>query len=149
MCQQAKVYKHTKSPIQTLEIPSARFHTVHIDIVRPLPPAKSPNSSYISPYRYILTCIDHTTRWVEAQLINEITASSVAEAFINTWVTRWGAPLHVITDRGRQFESELFSEIAKIIGFYRLRTTAYPKCNGLIKKMHRTIKTAIIARKES
>ena len=112
--QQAKVYKHTKSPIQTLEIPSARFHTVHIG---PLPPAKCPNSIYISPYRYILTCIDRTTRWVEAQPISEITAASVAEAFINTWVTCSGVPLHVITDRGRQFENELFSEVAKIIGF--------------------------------
>ena len=117
-CQQAKVYKNTKSPIQTLEIPSARFNTVRIDIVRALPPAKSPNSSYISPYRYILTCIDRTTRWVEAQPIIEITASSVAEAFINTWVTLWGVPLHVINDRARQFESELFSEVAKVIGFY-------------------------------
>ena len=89
VCQQAKVYKHTKSPIQMLEIPSTRFHTVHIDIVGPLPPEKSPNSSYISPYRYILTCIDRTTRWVETQPISEITASSVAEAFINTWVTRY------------------------------------------------------------
>ena len=86
--------------------------TVHIDIVGPLPPAKSPNSSYISPYRYVLTCIDRTTRWVEAQPISEITASRVAEAFINTWATCWGVPLHVITDRGRQFESELFSEVA-------------------------------------
>ena len=47
-----------------------------------------------------------------------VTASSVAEAFINTWVTRWGVLLHVITDRSRQSESELFSEVAKIIGFY-------------------------------
>ena len=141
---------HTKSPIQTLEIPSASLHTVHIDIVAPFSPAKSPNSSYISPYRYILTCIDRTTRWVEAQPFSEITASSVAEAFINTWVTRWGVPLHVITDRGRQFESELFSEVAKIVCFYRLRTTAYhPQCNGLIVRMHRTIKTAITTRKES
>ena len=139
-CQQAKVYKHTKSPIQTLEISPARFHTVHIDILGPLPPAKSPNSSYIRPYRYSLTCIDRTTRWIEAQPISEITASSVAEAFINTWVTRWGVPLHVITDRGRQLESKLFSEVAKIIGFYRLRTTAYhPQCNGLIERMHRTV----------
>ena len=33
---QVKVYMHTKSPIQTLEIPSVRFHIVHIDMVGPL-----------------------------------------------------------------------------------------------------------------
>ena len=42
-----------KSLIQTLEIPSARFHTVHINIVGPLPLTKSLNNPYLSPYRYV------------------------------------------------------------------------------------------------
>ncbi len=85
--------KHTKSPIQTLETPSGRFQTVHIDIVGPFPPAKSPNNPYISQYRYVLTYIDRTARWIEArwieaQTLSEITACNVAEAFINACITR-------------------------------------------------------------
>ena len=45
-CQQANIYRHTKSPVQTLEIPSSRFHTVHIDKTGPLPPAKCSNNPY-------------------------------------------------------------------------------------------------------
>ena len=133
-----------------MEIPSSRFHTVHIDIIGPLPPAKCSNNPYINPCRYVLTCIDRTSRWIEAQPISDITAQTVAEAFVNTWITRFGVPLHVISDKGKQFESELFLELSKIIGFYRLRTTSYhPQCNGLIERAHRTIKAAIMARKES
>lgn len=36
-CQQSKVQRHTKSAVQEFDLPSARFQTVHIDIVGPLP----------------------------------------------------------------------------------------------------------------
>lgn len=59
-------------------------------------------------------------------------------------------PLNVITDRGSQFEAELFQELSSLIGFHRLRTTAYhPQTNGMVERMHRTLKTAIMARKKS
>ena len=149
-CQQSKITKHTRGSISSFDLPSDRFQTVHIDIVGPLPPMKDPLNSFLSPNRYILTCIDRTTRWVEACPLPEITASVVAHAFVVTWISRFGVPLHVITDRGTQFESELFAELSKLVGFHRLRTTSYhPQCNGLIERCHRTIKTAITARKES
>jgi len=62
-------------------------------------------------------------------------------------VSRFGVPLYLVTDRGRQFESELFDKLSSIIGFHRLRTTAYhPQSNGIIERVHRTIKTALKAR---
>ena len=52
-----------------------------------------------------------------------------------------------MTDRGSQFESEFFSELATLIGFHRMRTTAYhPESNGMIERFHRTMKSAIMAR---
>ena len=149
-CQQAKVHRHTKSEINHFQMPSPRFQTVHIDIVGPLPQVTNINDSFSSPYRYLLTMIDRNSRWIEATPLSDISAISIASAFVSTWISRFGVPLHVITDRGAQFESELFSELAKIVGFHRLRTTAYhPQTNGMIERAHRTLKTAIIARKES
>ena len=148
-CQQSKTIKHTKSEIINFNLPSQRFETVHIDIVGPLPVAKNPTDSFISPYRYLLTCVDRATRWLEAAPLEDITAASVAVAFVNTWVSRFGVPLYVITDRGMQFESELFKELSALVGFHRLRTTPYhAQCNGMIERQHRTLKTAITARKE-
>ena len=43
---------------------------------------------------------------------------------MTAWVSRFGVPLHVITDRGEHFEAELFSELSSIVGFHRIRTTA-------------------------
>lgn len=149
-CQQSKVIRHTKSPIEPFNLPTDRFQAVHIDIVGPLPPTKAHGEHFNSTFRYLLTCIDRTTNWAEAAPLTEITAASVATAFLNIWISRWGVPLHVITDRGTQFESELFSELSQLIGFHRLRTTAYrPQGNGKIERFHRTLKTSIMARKQS
>ena len=149
-CQKSKITRHTKSPIEPFNLPSRRFETVHVDIVGPLPPATPENATYPSPARYILTCIDRATRWIEATPMSDITASTVAVSFLNIWISRFGVPLHVITDRGSQFESELFQELSHIVGFHRLRTTSYhPQMNGIIERTHRTLKAAIMARKQN
>lgn len=147
-CQQAKVHRHTKSPVSVFSSPSAaRFETLHMDIVGPLPSQLPPGQPFAHPYRYLLTCIDRTTRWMEAVPLTEVTAKSVARALVNNWICRFGVPVYVITDRGPQFEADLFNELAGVVGFHRLRTTAYhPQGNGLVERAHRVLKTAITAR---
>ena len=149
-CQQAKVNKHTKSAISHPTFPATdRFQTIHMDIVGPLPPSKPLGHPYTVDVRYVVTFIDRSTRWIEAAPVPDITAETIAAAFMSTWIARFGVPLYVVTDRGAQFESELFNQLSSIIGFHRLRTTSYhPQCNGMIERTHRTIKTAIKARKD-
>lgn len=139
-CQKNKITRHTKTPIGNFP-PSMRFQCVHIDIVGPLPISSD------TPCRYLLTMIDRTTNWIEATPIKSITAEETARAFNREWISRFGVPLKVITDRGSQFESQLFHELQQICGFQRIRTTAYhPQANGKIERMHRTIKQAIRAK---
>lgn len=67
------------------------------------------------------------------QPLTEITVQSVVDAFISMWIARFGVPLYAIKDRESQFKSELFQELSKEVGFYRLRTTIYhPQANGFI-----------------
>lgn len=143
-CQRNKITRHTKSNIQTFDLPSERFTAVHIDIVGPLTSPDSTFSSDISSPRYLLTMIDRCTGWLEAAPLLSITAKEVATAFINTWVSRFGVPLHVITDRGKQFESEFFTSVSSAVGFHRLRTCSYrPQCNGKVERAHRTLKSIL------
>ncbi|XP_025271367.1 uncharacterized protein LOC112639982 [Camponotus floridanus] len=59
-------------------------------------------------------------------------------------MARFGIPLRITTDQGRQFEAELFKRLMQITGSTHLRTTAYhPAANGLVERFHRQLKTAI------
>ena len=149
-CQKSKVHKHTSTPVQQIAPASDRFETVHLDIIGPMGLATLPNLIHPLPFKYVLTCIDRATRWCEAIPLIDTTANSVAIAFLSGWVSRFGVPLHVITDRGSQFEAELFNILAKMIGFVHLRTTSYhPQGNGLLERWHRTLKASIMARQEN
>ncbi|CAI2737064.1 unnamed protein product [Dicrocoelium dendriticum] len=137
-CQRSKVIRHTRSPFGTFSNPDARFAHVHLDIVGPLPVSNS--------NAYILTCIDRFTRWPVAIPIPDTHTETIARNFINHWVATFGVPATITTDRGSQFESILFSNITNILGCQRIRTTAYhPQANGLVERLHRHIKTALMA----
>ena len=137
-CQQAKIHRHTKTPLGTFAQPDARFDHIHIDIVGPLPPSNN--------HTYLLTCIDRFTRWPEAIPMPDITAETVTNAFVTHWISKFGVPSTVTTDRGSQFESHLFHSVTALLGIKRTRTTAYHPCaNGLVERLHRQLKAALKA----
>ena len=124
----AKSNKAYKMSFKEFLSVNTRFTHVHMDIVGPLPPCKSINDEQL-PYQYLVTFIDRFTRWIEVTPVTGISAEEIANAFISTWVSRFGTPLELTTDRGKQFESELFHQLQKVIGFTRIRTTSYlPLC---------------------
>ena len=50
----------------------------------------------------------------------------------------------ITTDQGRQFESQLFNSLAKTCDTHLTRTTPHhPTSNGLVERLHRTMKAAI------
>jgi len=136
ICQQAKFSRHISASLSQFPSNIDRLDHVHLDIIGELPISNG--------MRYCLTMIDRATRWFEVIPIANITAQTVADAFICNWVARFGCPSKVATDQGRQFESELFHKLSQALGSKRVRTTTYhPQCNGLIENLHRTLKTAI------
>ena len=126
------------TPLSTFATPDAWFDMVHIDIVGPFPPSNG--------FRYILTGIDWFTRWPEAIPITEITAETVARAFVSSWIACFAIPSTISTDRGRQFDSCLWNELMQLLGSKLVRTTAYhPSSNSLVERFHRQLKASLKA----
>ena len=63
------------------------------------------------------------------------------------WISRFGIPEDISSDRGSQFTSALWTEIAKRLGVKVHRTTAFhPQANGMVERFHRSLKAALKAR---
>ena len=53
------------------------------------------------------------------------TAPTVARALMLNVFSRFGNPLQLLSDRGPEFESDLFRELCKWMEIDKIRTTAY------------------------
>ena len=138
-CQRSKVHRHVHLRASPIPIPDRRFAHIHVDLVGPLPPSQG--------YTHIFTIIDRSTRWVEAVPLDETTAAACATALFTAWITRFGVPSHITSDRGPQFTSSLWSSLTALFNITHITTTAYhPAANGMVERVHRRLKDALRAR---
>jgi transposase InsO family protein len=138
-CQQAKTHRHAQPTPAAIPVPSHRFSHVNIDIVRPLPSS--------SGYTHLLTIMDRCSRWPEALPLSSTTAAACAFAFIAGWVSRFGVPSSLTSDRGPQFTASLWSEVCSQLGISHTLAPAYhPQANGVVERFHRRLKDGLRAR---
>nr|VZI12561.1 unnamed protein product [Spirometra erinaceieuropaei] len=141
-CQKNKVHRHTISPPSTFAVPDVRFNHVHLDLIGPLPPSGG--------YTHILTAVDRFTRWPIAVPISDTLAENIAMVFLTHWISTFGVPATLTTDRGSHFQSSLFHEFTRLLGCAHITTTAYhPASNGLVERLHRQLKSALMSQTES
>ena len=104
-----------------------------IDITGPHPASSKGNV-------YILTVIDHFTKWVELIPMKNQEAATVAKALVDQVFCVHGCPVQILTDRGTNFESHLFRELCNRMSVDKTRTTPYqPSTNGGIERFHGTM----------
>ena len=110
------------------------FKRVAVDLIGPLHPVTDRGN------RYILTLVDHATRYPEAIALKGIETERVAEALVDIFC-RVGVPQEMLTDMGSQFTSALMNEVCRLISLKQLTTTVYhPMCNGLVERFNGSLK---------
>ena len=141
-CQASKIYRHTHSALPKRPQPSDRFRSLHVDLVGPLPESHG--------MTYLFTVIDRFTRWPEAVPLPDAQASTCATALLHHWVTRFGVPEDITSDRGRQFTSALWTQLNHLLGINANTTTAHhPQANGMVGRLHLQLKASLKARTTS
>lgn len=81
---------------------------------------------------------------MEVFAVADETADTVARVTVNEVIAKYGCPLDLHLDQGRNFQSKLFTSVCHMLGIWKTRTTARnPKCNGQTECFNRTL-TAMI-----
>ena len=83
---------------------------------------------------------DAFTKYVELTVIPSKDAATIAGAIYDRWICRFGCPLHVVTDQGKEFCAQLTNELFRLLGIQHSTTTAYhPQCNRQAEVANKTI----------
>ncbi|GFV17541.1 retrovirus-related Pol polyprotein from transposon 412 [Trichonephila clavipes] len=84
--------------------------------------------------------MDYFTKWHEAYPIPNQEASTVAEVSVQHWILRFGVPLQLHSDQGRNFDSAVCKRLCEILAINKTRTTAlHPQSDGMVERFNRTI----------
>ena len=111
----------------------APFDRLGIDILGPLPLSNKGN-------RYIQVATDAFTKWVEIMAIPDQTAETCASHLVDEIISRYGCPLDLHSDQGRNYDSRVFKELCRLLEIRKTRTTPRrPQCNGQTERFNRTI----------
>ena len=87
-----------------------------------------------------LVITDHFTRYAQAFPSKMQTALATAKLLWNNFILHYGFPFKIITDQGRNFESELIEHLCQLAGVQKLRTSPYhPQTNGQCKRFNGTL----------
>ncbi|XP_031106330.1 uncharacterized protein LOC116010979 [Ipomoea triloba] len=117
------------TPISSV-IPFSRWG---IDIVGALPMGSGKR-------KYVIVAVDYFTKWVEAEPLASITSVWCKQFIYSNILCRFGVPMQIISDNGRQFkgkEFKLFCQEWRIT--HTQVSVAYPQANGQVENANRTI----------
>ena len=121
-----------RAPLQPI-VTSYPLQLVAMDIVGPFPESPAGNS-------YILVVADYFTRYTEAYPIPNQEAATVANKVVEEFFFRFSPPERLHSDQGQNFESAIVTEVFKLLGVEKSRTTPYhPQSDGLVEQFNRTL----------
>ena len=136
LCQQVKSPRvYNKAPLVPI-LTTRPGQLITTDIMGPIVVSDRGNVN-------ILVVVDHFTKWVELFAMSSVTARDVAYNLLSVFF-RFGIPETILSDQGRNFQSDLLAEIYEVLDIHKVRTTPYrPQCDGITERFNRTLQSML------
>ncbi|CAG2190886.1 unnamed protein product [Mytilus edulis] len=139
VCQQSKRAFNSKPPPLQPQPTNDIFGRWHMDILSGLPTTKD-------KYKHVLLVVDSYSKWCEAFPLRSEEAGEVANVLYREIISRYGAPRTLLSDRGRNFVSNLVKALSELFNIKRHLTSSYhPQTNGACERMNSVILQALRA----
>ena len=137
-CQRGSDYGHCQKTTGTIES-KGPWDTLSVDIVGPLPADRQ--------HEFIIVFVDCYSRFTILVPASNHTADTVSEAPVRHVVPYFGTPRRLLSDRGREFVSEIWGKLTTTLGIQRVLTSPYhPEGNSINERSHRTMNNMLRAR---
>lgn len=108
-----------------------------IDVTGPFPRSRN-------GFVYMFTVIDCFTKYAFAYPVRSHEASVIAKILVDKVFAEFGVPLQILSDQGAEFQGNLMTELCRILGIDKLRTSSYrAQSNGTIERFHRSLNTML------
>ncbi|GBM09384.1 Uncharacterized protein K02A2.6, partial [Araneus ventricosus] len=144
-CEKCLENKPKAKLTQTQMIPKRNLapgQFIAIDVVGKLPRSTDNKN-------FILTIIDHYSRYLEAYPLQNITSRTIINC-LNKYFANFGLPKFLITDNATNFISNEMVEFLDRLNIqHRKSSIYYPMANGLLERAHRTMKESLASMCES
>ena len=95
MCEEEVFQATARAPLIS-SCPGYPFERIALDIMGPMPTTESGD-------KYILVVGDYFTKWKEALAIPNQEAKTIAEKLVKEVISRYGVPIRIHSDQGRNF----------------------------------------------
>ena len=111
--QSCTVCNRNKKPNQKARARLGQYHSgmpmerIHMDILGPLPITKQGS-------KYLLMIVDQFTKWLECFPIATQTAEVVAKTLMDNFFSRFGCPLELHTDQGKNMDGNLVRQLCEL-----------------------------------
>lgn len=136
-CQRRKT-SHNRPKLPTGHLPVERpFQRISVDLVE----YKSVSISAAgTKCKYVLSMMDHLTRFAVLLPVRNKAAETVAQAIIERIISIFGPPETLHSDQGPEFENKIIYQMQQILGYKKTRTTPYrPQGNSVSERVHSTM----------
>src|SRR3954447_16086799 len=129
---QRRGQKGEKSYLNPIEV-GEPFERIGIDFVGPLKKTRRGN-------RYILMTTDYLTKWPEAKVMKDATATNVVKFIYEVIICRHGCPKIILSNRGTHFRNKLVEELCgKFEIKHKLSAPYHSQTNRLVERFNRTL----------
>ena len=137
-CQHCQIFEGAvvKAPLYPIKA-FAPLELVHVDFT-----SKETTMELNQPpsVKNILVITDHFTRYSVAFVTKDQKAKTVMRILYEWFISIFGTPAKLLSDRGANFTLALVEELCSAFGIQKCRTTAYhTQCNGQVERFHQTL----------
>ena len=130
---QGAIAKALLCPIRVyapLELMHMDFTSIKMDMELNKPPG----------VKNVLIITDHFMRYAMAFVTKDQTAKTVVRVLYEWFITVFGVPAKLLSDRGANFTSRLDEELCSMFGIQKCCTTSYyAQCNGQVEHFHQML----------